>query len=362
MIRALKIIVFVVLVLSLAGLGYDAATMPRHSGPVTERFNGKTFFSQSYENKQATDLLKWSTNRQQGPWEQRATRPAEHLLSRVHEGLHITLVNHSTLLIQVDGLNLLTDPIWSNSTGPFGRIGPSRFRQPGIEFNALPPIDVVFVSHSHYDHMDLPTLKRLHERDQPRFVAGLGNAGNLAKVGIDNVIELDWWQSVALNGSLELIMTPAEHWSKRSVLDTNRTLWGGFVLNKDDEAMVFFAGDTGAGEHFNHVFERYGAVSVALLPIGAYLPRWFMQDNHLSPSEALEAAAMLRSDVMIPIHFGTFALGDDGQDQPLVDLLAVYKAAPPDAQSHTHDSARNVRPTTPQLRVLDNGQTATLTQ
>ncbi len=361
--RLLKIVALALLALSVAGLGYDAITMPRYSGPVTDRFNGKTFYSSSYEKKQSGDLLKWSTNRNQGPWEQRATRQASIIVERETDAMRITMVNHSTLLIQVQGVNLLTDPTWSESTGPFGRTGPSRYRDPGIAFDTLPPIDVVFVSHSHYDHMDLPTLERLNETHQPLFIVGLGNAGNLAKVGIDNVIELDWWQSMPLNDSLLLTMTPAEHWSKRSLLDTNRTLWGSFVLQTGSEAIVFFAGDTGSGEHFKQIYDRFGAVQVALMPIGAYLPRWFMRDNHLSPAEALDAAATLQSDVMIPMHFGTFALGDDGQDQPLVDLLGAYRPAyatpsfdASELQKPTHSTGPGI-----ELRVLDNGQSTRLT-
>ncbi len=361
MMRVLKILLLALLAISVAGLGYDAVSMPRHTGPETERFNGSTFYSPSYANKRPGDILRWSANRNQGPWEPRATRPAADLTERETDAMRVTMVNHSTLLIQVHGINLLTDPIWSESTGPYGKIGPSRYRQPGIPFNELPPIDVVFVSHSHYDHMDLPTLKRLNETHQPLFVAGLGNAGNLAKVGIDNVAELDWWQDAVLNDSLTLTLTPAAHWSKRSILDTNRTLWGSFVLRDNSRALLFFAGDTGSGEHFQQVYDRFGAVHTALMPIGAYLPRWFMKDNHISPAEALEAARTLGSDVMIPIHFGTFALGDDGQDEPLVDLLAAYqkpetRSLPDGADRPTGDTVQKLG-----LRVLDNGQSTRLT-
>lgn len=333
------------------GLGYDAVTMPRYEGPATERFNGKTFVSKSYEKKKASDILKWSFNRNHGPWEKRATRQVTELASLQPNSLSVTMINHSTLLIQVGGLNILTDPTWSESTGPFGRVGPSRYRKPGIPFERLPDIDAVFVSHAHYDHMDLPTLKRLREKHKPMFIVGLGNADNLGKVGIDrqHIVERDWWQPVALNDSITLTMAPAQHWSKRSVLDTNRTLWGSFVLSENDQALLFFAGDTGYSTHFNDIRSRLGDVTVALMPIGAYLPRWFMQDNHMSPAEAVKASIDLGSDVIIPMHFGTFALGDDGQDEPLVDLLAAYKP-----------NGENTLPATakwPKLRVLDNGQT-----
>lgn len=326
------------------GLVYDALTMARYEGPKSGLFDGQTFYSASYEKKRPSDLLKWRFNREPGAWEHRTTqtqRPPE----RVSEGLRITLINHATLLIQTANLNLLTDPTWSGSTGPFGKIGPSRFRHPGVPFDALPPIDAVFVSHSHYDHMDLPTLARLDKTHAPLFIVGLGNAGNLAKVNIDNVIELDWWAETKVGDSLTLTMTPARHWSKRTALDTNRTLWGSFVLHDDARPLVFFAGDTGLGNHFRLIRQRLGEVPVALMPIGAYLPRWFMKDNHLSPSDALTATSDLGSDVMIPIHYGTFALGDDGQDLPLTTLRDEHSRL-----------ALLGDESIPTLQVLDNGE------
>ncbi len=349
--RLLKRIILTFAGILLLGLAYDAATRPAYAGPTTERFNGTTFKSESYEKKRPADLIKWRMQRQPGPWEHRATRQADSIPQTETDGLRITLVNHSTLLIQLDGINLLTDPIWSKSTGPFGRIGPSRYREPGIRFDDLPRIDAVFVSHSHYDHMDLPTLKRLFERDQPKFIVALGNADNLAKVGIEGVVELDWWESENLDNSLVLTMTPARHWSKRTILDTNRTLWGSFALVRNGKPAVYFAGDTGYSDHFKTIHARLGDVKVALMPIGAYLPRWFMKDNHISPEEALKAAGDLHSDVMIPIHFGTFALGDDGQDEPLVDLLAAYGSG---------DDSVSTKSRTPRLKVIDNGRTAVL--
>lgn len=342
-----------------AGLLYDLATRPTfdaqavatssgQSAQPGAAFNGATFASESYAKKRPTDLLRWQLNRNQGPWETRPTDVAQSLPAHHFDGVRVTLVNHSTLLIQTHGVNVLTDPIWSEAAGPGGRIGPRRFREPGIRFGDLPPIDAVFVSHSHYDHMDLPTLGRLHTEHNPVFVVGLGNADNLAKAGIERhrVEERDWWQAVELNHDVSLLVTPARHWSKRSALDTNRTLWGSFVLRHAQQPLLFFAGDTGFGSHFSDIQQDVGDVPVALMPIGAYLPRWFMQDNHLSPSDALKAASDLGSSVIIPIHFGTFALGDDGQDEPLVELLNAYEDASDDA---------------PEARVLDHGQHTVIT-
>ena len=302
------------------GLLYDRMTMVQYEGEITERFNGRTFNSPGFEQKKFTDLIKWQLNSEQGPWQERKETHHSKVVAQVEDGMRVTLVNHSTVLVQLAGVNILTDPIWSDRTGPFGKLGPARFRPPGIEFEKLPNIDLVVVSHAHYDHMDLPTLRRLDQNFSPTFVVGLGNAQNLAKVGIEQVIELDWWQEHRVNESLVVAATPAAHWSKRTALDTNRTLWAGYSLIENHQHRVFFAGDTGFGNHFFEVNQRLGAPNVALMPIGAYLPRWFMKMNHISPTEALKAAAKLGSDVMIPIHYGTFALGDDGQDQPIEDL------------------------------------------
>ena len=338
-----KKLLLLLIALFVTAITYDAMTLPRYSGPVSDHFDGKRFVSESYNKKKWGDVLRWQLQSNPGAWETRSvanTKPP----GRAAAGeTIITLINHATVLIQIDGANILTDPIWSEHTGPFGKIGPARYREPGIRFEDLPPIDLVLISHSHYDHMDLPTLRRLNEIHTPLFLVGLGNARHLEKVSAERVVELDWWNSHIVSPDITVTATPAAHWSKRSMLDTNRSLWTSFAISQSGKHHVYFAGDTGYSPHFARIGERLGSPVFALLPIGAYLPEWFMSENHISPSEALDASADLNADTMIPIHFGTFALGDDGQDRPLNDLLAARPGQP-------HGK----------LRVLDNGESLRL--
>jgi L-ascorbate metabolism protein UlaG (beta-lactamase superfamily) len=231
----------------------------------------------------------------------------------VSEGVRTTFINHATLLIQLDGVNIVTDPIWSGRCSPVSWAGPRRHRQPGIRFDDLPPIDVVLLSHNHYDHVDLPTLRRLSSRDRPLILAGAGNRRLLEQAGLDtNVIELDWWQTTTAVRPLELHFVPARHFSARAVCDRNATLWGGWVI-EGPSGRVYFAGDTGWGEHFAEIRERYGAPDVAMLPVGAFRPEWFMSPVHIGPDDAIRAHQALGAATTIPMHYGTFFLGDDGE-------------------------------------------------
>ncbi|MFN4174908.1 MAG: MBL fold metallo-hydrolase, partial [Parachlamydiaceae bacterium] len=208
-----------------------------------------------------------------------------------------------------------TDPIYSKWASPFPFIGPKRHHDPGIAFDNLPPIDYVLISHNHYDHMDLPTLKALQDKFNPIFVTGLGNDEYLKGEGIDSVIALDWWENYR-----GFTFVPAEHFSARWWFDRNRTLWGGFLIHHAGE-YIYFAGDTAFGSHFNAISSKYGTPKVSFLPIGAYEPRWFMQTNHLDPIEALEAHRLLGSKTSIGMHFLTFQMADESRDAPL-ELLS----------------------------------------
>ncbi len=205
--------------------------------------------------------------------------------------------------------------------------GPKRHRAPGVRFEDLPKIDVVLVTHNHYDHMDIPTLKRIMERDHPRIFTGLGNAAFLAEKGIPDAIDMDWWDEASVAEGVKIAFVPAVHFSARSMCDRNRTLWGGFVV-KGTAGAVYHAGDTGMGPQFEEIRRRFGAPRVAFLPIGAFLPAWFMSPVHLSPSDAIEAHRLLGAETTVPIHYGTFKLGDDGQFIP-VEYLARALADDP---------------------------------
>ena len=196
---------------------------------------------------------------------------------------------------------------------------PRRHRAPGLRFEDLPPIDVVLLSHNHYDHLDIATLLRLKKEHDPRFIAGLGNRALLQNHGITDAIELDWWDKTDVSDRVTVSCVPAQHFSGRSLSDLDCTLWCGFVIQAP-AGNIYFAGDTAIGGHFKQIKERFGEFRLALLPIGAYLPGWFMHPVHLSPAEAVNTHYLLQPDVSVAIHFGTFALGDDGEVEPVREL------------------------------------------
>jgi L-ascorbate metabolism protein UlaG (beta-lactamase superfamily) len=250
--------------------------------------------------------------------------------------LRTTVVNHSTVLLQQRDCNILTDPIWSERASPLSWIGPRRRRKPGVSWEDLPPIDVVLVSHNHYDHLDLPTLRRLAARGESTFIVP-ARVGRLLRLeNIAPVHELDWGESLALPG-FTIHCVPALHFSSRSIFDRNMTLWCGYVI-ECHERFVYFAGDTAFGDHFAQIREKFGSPRLALLPVGAYEPRWFMSRVHMAPQEAVRAHGILAARTSIAIHHGTFQLTDEALDAPKKQLIAC---AP-------HES----------FLVLNNGQSA----
>ncbi|HEX4048878.1 MAG TPA: MBL fold metallo-hydrolase, partial [Elusimicrobiota bacterium] len=267
------------------------------------------------------------SSRPRGYWPERAENEFSPELpgSLGARELAVTGINHATELVQFQGLNVLTDPVFSDRVGPGGLIGPRRVRPPGLSFDALPPIGVVLVSHNHYDHMDLRTLVRLYRRDRPRFVVPLGNADALEAAGIEGTVELDWWGEAPLGDEASAVLVPVQHWSGRGLFDRRRALWGGFYFRRGG-ASVLFAGDTGYGAHFSMIRERLGSPDLSILPIGAYEPRWFMKDQHVNPDEAVRAHLDLGSRLSVGMHFGTFHLTDEGIDDP-VKALAESRLA-----------------------------------
>jgi L-ascorbate metabolism protein UlaG (beta-lactamase superfamily) len=239
-------------------------------------------------------------------------------------GAVVTFVGHATFLIQTAAGNILTDPMYSKHAGPWNRFGPRRVRPPAIAFDALPPISIVLLSHNHYDHCDLPTLGMLAERFDPLVVTPLGN-GRLARAaGIGRVEELDWWQSAQSSG-VPITLTPAHHFSARGPFDRNRALWGGFMLTAD-HARIYFARDTAYAPFFHDIRQRLGPIDLALLPIGAYEPRWFMQSVHMNPAEAVQAHIDLGATASIAMHFGTFPMTAEGIDEPVRALEEARRA------------------------------------
>jgi L-ascorbate metabolism protein UlaG (beta-lactamase superfamily) len=237
--------------------------------------------------------------------------------------IRVTMVNHSTVLVQRSGFNLLTDPIWSERASPLSWVGPKRRRKPGVRMEDLPPIDVVLISHNHFDHLDLPTLRQLATRGRSTFVVAAGCARLLRSQRIESVHELDWGESLAISG-FTIHCVPALHFSARGILDRNKTLWCGYVV-EDLESVVYFAGDTSFGSHFAQIREKFGPPQLALLPIGAYEPRWFMSPVHMAPEEAVRAHEILDAKTSIAMHHGTFQLADDGIDTPQKQLMACRR-------------------------------------
>jgi N-acyl-phosphatidylethanolamine-hydrolysing phospholipase D len=241
--------------------------------------------------------------------------------------LTLTWVGHSSVLLQLDGLNILTDPIWSERASPVGFAGPRRWVPPGIAFNELPPLDVVLLSHNHYDHLDDATVRSLtRSHASAAWVVPLGLGSFVTRRGARHVTELDWWQEHSLQ-SLRIAAMPAQHFSARGFGDRGDTLWCGFALATASGRRVYFAGDTGFHPEFGKIGARYGPFDVALLPIGAYEPRWFMRYLHMNPEEAVQAFRALHARVMVPIHWGTFKLTDEAMDEPPVRARHAWDRA-----------------------------------
>ena len=306
------------------------AIAPAYHGAVSDHFDGKHFFN--YERtpeRQLEDALRrQEPGRRRGHWDKWQETPTETPPPRVGgDSLRITFVNHATVLVQTDSLNILVDPVWSERVSPLAWYGPKRHRPPGIRFEDLPPIDVVLVSHNHYDHMDLPTLRRLAAVFHPRIVTGLGNTAFLMKNGVTAAEDIDWWQSVSIGSGVRLTGVPARHWSARSMSDVDRSLWLGFVL-ETPAGRIYFAGDTGYGQFFTMLHDRFASFRLALLPIAPARPRGAMAPRHMSAGDAVRAAEQLHVETALAIHFGTFQQGDDGQEEPVDSLAKVLLSHP----------------------------------
>jgi L-ascorbate metabolism protein UlaG (beta-lactamase superfamily) len=228
--------------------------------------------------------------------------------------VRVTLVNHSTVLLQQQGSNLLTDPVWSERVSPVSWLGPRRRRSPGIRWEDLPAIHLVLLSHNHYDHLDLRFLRKLAARREAEFVVPLRVGRWLESQGIGLAHELDWGDTISLRG-LTIHCVPAMHFSSRGLFDRNKTLWCGYVI-ETGARVLYFAGDTAHGDHFAAIRKRFGPPRLALLPIGAYEPRWMMAPVHMSPDEAVRAHLALDAETSVAIHHGTFQLTDEAIDTP----------------------------------------------
>jgi L-ascorbate metabolism protein UlaG (beta-lactamase superfamily) len=268
------------------------------------------------------EIVKWQRSGSRQKWprfvENKAYAPP---LSKVEgNDISTTWVGHSTVLIQTQGLNILTDPFFSKRASPFQFAGPARVRNPGIALKDLPPLDLILLSHNHYDHLDRPALNALAKNHHAKLITPLGNGRHVS--GHD-VVELDWRQSLKF-GTVTITAMPALHWSKRNLRDTNKSLWGAFVV-EGPMGVIYFAADTGygTGEHFRDILKVFGSPRLSLIPIGAYEPRWFMSPQHMNPQEAVKAHLELKCQTSLAIHHGTVQLTDEAIDAPTRALHAA---------------------------------------
>jgi L-ascorbate metabolism protein UlaG (beta-lactamase superfamily) len=320
-----------------AAIGVPAvwiSSMKTYAGPLSDHFDGMRFFDpDGVPPKSLGEVLRW----QFGPRRQRQAWPgwvpsphADTPPARVNgDKVRLSFVGHASWLIQTSGLNILVDPVWSQRASPFSWAGPKRCNDPGIAFDALPPIDIALVSHGHYDHLDLATLSTLAAKFSPRVVTPLGN--DLTMRGVDHAIRaepFDWHDRVELGNAITVTLVPTRHWTARGLFDRNKALWASFVL-ETPAGKIYIVCDSGygGGKHFRRVAETHGPLRLAILPIGAYEPRWFMQDQHMNPSDAVKALADCGAERALAHHHGTFQLTDEAVDAPVLALTAALEEA-----------------------------------
>jgi L-ascorbate metabolism protein UlaG (beta-lactamase superfamily) len=290
----------------------------------SDHFDGKRFFNPTGDRPQPFSALPRMLHERRTPWPSRVEVTPRRPPGLDGAAAVVTFIGHSTFLIQTAAGNILTDPVYSRRVGLLGKLGPRRVRRPAVLFADLPPISIVLISHNHYDHCDLATLGLLAKRFDSVVVAPLGNEPLVRSSGIRRVEELDWWEA-AKTTRVPVTLTPARHFSARSPLDRDRALWGGFVLTAGGRR-IFFAGDTAYAPFFAEVKSRLGPPDLALLPIGAYEPRWFMRSVHMNPEEAVQAHLDLEAARSLGMHFGTFRLTTEGIDEPLRALDEARRA------------------------------------
>jgi L-ascorbate metabolism protein UlaG (beta-lactamase superfamily) len=307
-----------------------------YNGPVSDHFDGERFFDPlGVAPRSRQDLLRWLVDRYwrgtKAKWPAFAPSPFSDRPPPRLEGptWRICYVGHASFLLQTAGLNVLLDPVWSQRASPFGFVGPRRVNDPGIAFADLPPIDVVLVSHAHYDHLDLSTLSRLAAAHRPRVITPLGNDTIMRNHDAAIAAEAyDWGDRVDVGAGAAVTLVPTRHWSARNLSDRNMSLWASFVIEAPS-GRIYFVADSGYGDgrNFRKVGERYGPLRLAILPIGAYDPRWFMRDQHMNPAESVQALVDCGAELALAHHYGTFQLTDESIDAPLVALADALRVA-----------------------------------
>jgi len=293
-------------------------------GPTSDHFDGRRFFNPQGPAVQPLSAVPRMLRERRTKWPTWIDEPSQLPAPLAAHTAVVTFIGHATFLIQTASGHILTDPMFGRRAGPWNMAGPVRVRRPGVRLEDLPPIALVLLSHNHYDHCDISSLRQLARRFDPLVVTPIGNGRLVRSASIRRVEELDWWQT-SQTAPLPITLTPAHHFSARGILDRNRALWGGFVV-AIGERRLYFAGDTAYASFFPDIPRRLGAIDLALLPIGAYEPRWFMRSVHMNPEEAVRAHQDLGSPESIGMHFGTFQLTTEGIDDP-IRALAVARGA-----------------------------------
>jgi L-ascorbate metabolism protein UlaG (beta-lactamase superfamily) len=307
-------------VLGVAGLAYARGNR-YYQGPVSGHFDGTHFFNPGGPQPRGLpDLLRWQLGESAAEWPDRFPSPyRDRPPHRVYgASLRVSYVGHASFLLQTAGLNILTDPVWSERASPVAFAGPRRVNDPGIAFDDLPPIDVVLLSHNHYDHLDILTLARLSSVHRPHIITPLGNDTIIAGDTRESVVRaVDWGDLVELDAGVRVYVEPMQHWSARGPFDRRHALWAAFVV-EGPAGRVYVVGDSGLGDGrtFGDVGARHAPIRLALLPIGAYEPRWFMKGQHMNPDDAVRALRLCGAEQAIAHHWGTFQLTDEPVDEP----------------------------------------------
>lgn len=294
--------------------------------PVSDHFDGSRFFNPHVESEHGFgDALRWMVNRKSTPWpDWIENKPWPKPGPVPADAISVTFIGHASFLIGIGGRWFITDPVYADRASPVSFAGPKRVRAPGLTLDDLPRLDGILVSHNHYDHLDKAALGELHRRFAAPVVTALGNRELILGAGPREVTALDWWQDHRI-ADVDITYVPAQHFAARTPFDRNKALWGGFVLRAGGRT-VYFCGDSGYCPHFKEIGQRFPGIDLALMPIGAYEPRWFMHAAHMNPADSVQAHLDVGAQRSIGMHFGTFAgLTDEGIDAPVQDL-AVARA------------------------------------
>ena len=292
----------------------------RHSSYLDKRgrssfFQEGSFIHPEWPKKGLIDVLKMRFSSDWSSWPDEVEMDYFEKPKKYAEGeeILITHIGHASFLLQIEGVNILTDPVYSERCSPVSFAGPKRVAKPGVSFKDLPPIDLILISHDHYDHLDYPSLELLVERDNPLIYLGLGAAKHLPEKA--RYLEMDWWEEESFSSGLKIHFLPTKHFSGRTLFDRFSTLWGAFVL-QTSSYKIYFGGDSAYGKHYKETFEHLGPMDLSLIPIGAYSPRSFMKSAHMNPEEAVMAHLDLESKLSIGMHYGTFQLTAEPIDEP----------------------------------------------